>query len=170
MCGRQGSPYTMYVGTWVLIVVVSYDQPCSGETQSLNQNWISTPESWPEVFPKFEVAQTSTVYTCTLGSKKLFCYKCWTVLVNVIVLPYSMRDLHVPHTELASVEKKSNGKYMYDYMLISVYMQELTYYNAVHVHLLYKRNGNKAGKDDGNKRHEDYRNSLFFPTAKYFIC
>ena len=31
---------SLYVGTWVLMVVVSHDQPCSGETGSLNWKWV----------------------------------------------------------------------------------------------------------------------------------
>ena len=49
MCGQQG---------WVLIVVVSHDQPCSGETRSLNRKWVSAATSWPEVFWKYKVAGT----------------------------------------------------------------------------------------------------------------
>ena len=50
--------FSLYVGTWVLIVMVSHNQPCSGETESLNQKWILTPKSWPEAFPKFKLAPT----------------------------------------------------------------------------------------------------------------
>ena len=35
---------SLYVGTWVLIVVVSHDQLCSGETGSLNRKWDQLPE------------------------------------------------------------------------------------------------------------------------------
>ena len=52
---------SFYVGKWVLIVVVSHDQPCSSETGSVNRKLRLTPESWLEVFPKFKVAWTDGV-------------------------------------------------------------------------------------------------------------
>ena len=57
MC-RWSERLSLYVGTWVLIAVVSHDQPCSAETGSLDQKWVSAPGSWPEVFQKYKLAWT----------------------------------------------------------------------------------------------------------------
>ena len=42
------------VGTWILIVVVSHDQPCSSETGSPNSKWIWTPQKLTGSLPKIE--------------------------------------------------------------------------------------------------------------------
>ena len=65
---------SLYVGTWVLIVVVSHNQPCSSETGSLNRKWTSTPRSGSEVFSKFKVAPTITFRLHLETINHLRCY------------------------------------------------------------------------------------------------
>ena len=47
-----------------------HNQPCFGETGSLNRKWISTPRSWPEVFPNSKWPQHS--HCCVHGKGWLY--------------------------------------------------------------------------------------------------
>ena len=80
---------SLYVGTWVLIVLVSQDQPSSSETGSLNQKLSSTPRSWSEDSPKFKVAHQTFSFKLLYIVLKLcywFCKLMWVFTRSLLAV------------------------------------------------------------------------------------